>query len=124
MSETQVYTEGYGLNGMAEQDLCRAVGESLCQHYPGHPWMVGACLEAGTIAIRLGYDLPQSLANMGYLLHIPTLMGPGGYHRVMQAGGEWLERLGLQRGGAKHESGLVAMDNGLNTDAIITKSRH
>jgi hypothetical protein len=121
----EAYVESDGSpKAMAEEDLCRAVGEDLSKHYPGHPWMVGACLQGGTIAIRLGYDLPQKLAAMGYLLHISTLVGPGGHQAVMRAGGEWLERLRLSRAEARDETGFRAKENGLNVDAIVTKSRH
>ena len=118
------HVEAYGPHAMAERDLCIAVGEDLTKHYPGHPWMVGADLSAGTIAIRLGYDLPQHLAQKGYLLHAATLMAPGGQQRVMQAGGEWLERLGLPRGSAAPGAAARAGENGLNIDASVLKSRH
>jgi hypothetical protein len=124
MLMVDAHVESYGPHAMAEQDLCIAVGEDLTKHYPGHPWMVGADLSAGTIAIRLGYELPPRLAPMGYLLHIATLMAPGGHQRVMQAGGEWLERLGLPRGPAASETLARAAENGLNTDASVLKSRH
>ena len=118
------HVEAYGPHAMAERDLCIAVGEDLERHYPGHPWMVGADLNAGTVAIRLGYDLPPSMAPMGYLLHIATLLAPGGHQRVMRAGGEWLERLGLPRGSAAPEAAARAGENGLNIDASVLKSRH
>lgn len=120
---SDAYVEAYGPQGMADRDLCIAVGEDLEKHYPGHPWAVGANHEAGTVVIRLGYDLPQNLAAMGYLIHIPALLAPGGHQRVMQAGGEWLERLGLPRGPAQSDSGSLAAENGLDTDGSVLKSR-
>lgn len=102
---------------MADEDLCRAVGETLAEHYPGHPWGVGVDLESGSITIRLGYQYPgMPNVSFGYLLHPHTLMGPGGQHRVMRAGGEMLERFMLARGPADGDSEARAHDNGLITD--------
>lgn len=119
----EAYVEASGAHAMSDRDLCIAVGEDLAKHYPGHPWAVGVDHRAGTVAIRLGYDLPPGLAPMGYLLHIATLMAPGGHQRVMQAGGEWLERLGLPREAAKIDTKFLAAENGLDTDASILKSK-
>jgi len=102
-----------GPMAMQEEDLCQAVGEDLTKHYPGHPWCVGADLVAGSVVIDLGYKKPVHLQQMAYLLHPATLMGPGGHHRVMEAGGELLERFGLPREGARKGSGERAADNGL-----------
>ena len=108
--------ESDGPRAMAEQDLCIAVGEDLARQYPGHPWIVGVDLQAGSIVIDLGYEKPPAIRNMAYLLHPQTLMGPNGQHRVMQAGGEILERFQLARGAADAESGLAAQENGLLAD--------
>lgn len=108
--------EFYGELAMSEEDLCIAVGEDLARHYPGHPWCVGCDLLAGYIVIDLGYTKPEAIRNMAYLLHPQTLMSPGAQHKVMQAGGELLERFGLPRGPAKSGSGERAFENGLIAD--------
>jgi hypothetical protein len=105
-----------GPKAMSEQDLCIAVGEDLTLHYPGHPWLVGCNLEAGTVAIDLGYTKPKPLQNMAYMLHCATLVSPGAQARVMRAGGEILERFGLPRGPARKGSGEVAYEHGLIAD--------
>ncbi len=120
---TSVDIQSYGPDAMAEEDLCRAVGEDLAKHYPGYDWMVGVTMQAGTIAIDLMADKPPHLKNHGYLLHVATLMGPGGHHRVMQAGGEMLERFGLRRGAAPEAWRARAAQNGLDATGEIGKSR-
>ena len=115
--------ESSGPHAMADRDLCIAVGEDLQRHYPDHPWIVGCNHEAGTVVIDLGYEKPPALRNMAYLLHIPSLLGPGGHQRVMRAGGEWLERLRLAREAATDESGQRAAENGLDASGAVLKSK-
>ena len=113
---SDVHVEASGEYAMAEEDLCRAVGEDLSRHYAGHPWCVGADLTGGYVVIDLGYEKPQHLRNMAYMLHPRTLMTAGGQQRVMQAGGEILERFGLPRGPARSGCGERALENGLIAD--------
>ena len=101
---------------MSDQDLCIAVGEDLMKHYPGHPWVVGVNLDAGSIVIDLAYEKPPAVRNMAYLLHPSTLMAANGHHRVMQAGGELLERFGLPTSAARPDSEARALENGLIAD--------
>jgi hypothetical protein len=99
---------------MADDDLCRAIGEDLVRHYPNHPWGVGVDLECGSITIELGYPHPKlTHATWGYRLHPATCMGPGGQAAVMRAGGELLERFNLARGGADEDSAQAATENGV-----------
>jgi hypothetical protein len=116
--------ELYGENAMAEQDLCIAVGEDLTRSYPGYDWYVGVILEAGSIAIDLLCGKPPQYRNHGYLLHIPSLLGPGGHERVMRAGGELLERFGLPRTSAPHDWRQRAVENGLDVTGEVKKSRN
>lgn len=110
--QTEAYVESYGPDAMAEEDICRAVGEDLTRAYPGHPWLVGCIGEAGTIVIDLGYEKPHAIRNMGWLLHIKSLHEAGGQAKVMRAGGELLERFGLAREEAVKESAVAAKENG------------
>lgn len=121
MTDALITTSGE--TAMADQDVCVAVGEDLTRHYPGHLWSVGCDHRAGTIVIDLPYQKPAHLRNFAYLLHIPTILGPGGQAAVMRAGGELLERFGLARGAATDESGLLAKENGLIVDDAVTHSR-
>lgn len=117
------YVEGAGPRGMADQDVCIAVGEDLQRHYPDYPWMVGCNHEAGTVAIDLAVEKPPGLERYGFLLHLDTVLGAGGQQAVMRAGGEILERFGLQRGAARDGFQERAAENGLDASGAIGKSR-
>ena len=102
---------------MADEDLCRAIGEDLVAHYPGHPWNVGCDLEVGNIVIELCYPHPEiPNATFGYRLHPQTMMDAGGQKRVIMAGGELLERFKLARGAVTADSADAAVENGLTYD--------
>lgn len=115
MSEDFQY-DAVGSATMADRDLCVAVLEDLARHYPGHPWLITADVQAGSVVIDLGYEKPAHLKNFGYLLHASTLMGPGGRQRVMQAGGELLERFAVARGPGQSDTATAAADHGLDAD--------
>ena len=108
--------EAVGTASMSDRDLCIAVLEDLAKHYPGHPWLITADVQAGSVVIDLGYEKPRHLRNFGYLLHAGTLMGPGGQKRVMQAGGELLERFGIMRGAGASDTAREAASHGLDAD--------
>ena len=113
-----------GATAMADEDVCRAVGEDLQSKYPGYPWMVGCNHEAGTVVI----DLPEpwkpiKYRNYGILLHLSTVLGPGGQKVVHHSGGELLERMNLPRDRAPLDAGLRARENGLDVGSAIIKSR-
>lgn len=115
---------GEGPTQMADEDVCRAVGEDLDKHYPGYPWMVGCNHEAGTLYIDLGIDKQPHLRTYGYQLNISSVIGPGGQLRVMRAGGELLERFGLRRMWAHADTREIAREHGLITDHNKNKSKH
>lgn len=105
--------EDVGTPNMADQDLCRAVLEDLARHYPGHPWMITADIQQGSLVIDLGYEKPLAFRNFAYMLHASTLMGPGGQAAVMRAAGELLERFGVARGPGASDTAKAAAENGL-----------
>jgi hypothetical protein len=108
---------------MADEDVCIAIGEDLAKHYPGYPWMVGVDHGAGSVCIDLGVEKPIGMERYGYRLNLSTVMGPGGQKRVMQAGGELLERFGLRRGEAPDDAKELARANGLDVAGARNKSR-
>jgi hypothetical protein len=110
-------------NAMADQDVCVAVGEDLARAYPGYPWMVGTSHKAGTVVIDLGVYKPPHLRNYAYQLYISTILGAGGQKRVMEAGGELLERFGLRRGTAHEDTNEIAAEHGLIIDGHHDKSK-
>lgn len=110
----EVEVEASGETAMADEDVCRAVGEDLCRAYPNYPWMVGCDHQAGRVVIDLGVSKPFGLDNYAYGLRITTCTGPGGQQAVMRAGGELLERFGLKRGVANYEHRQEAAENGFD----------
>lgn len=117
-------SESYGPKAMADEDVCRAVGQDLTHFYPGHFWCVGANHEAGTIYIDLPYQKPLHLKSYGYLLYLSTVLGADGRKHIMRAGGELLERFGLPRSGAFAEANAQAKEHGLIIDGAIVKSKY
>lgn len=103
-------------NAMADEDVCRAVGEDLTRAYPGYLWMVGCSHRAGMLKIDLPFYKPPHLRNYAMQLRISTVLGSGGQKFVMLAGGELLERLGLPRSAAPGDAARIAAEHGLITD--------
>lgn len=80
---------------MANMMICRDIGEALHSHYPGHAWAID--ITGGMVNIK---DLFIS-SQYGYRLPLSDVQHDYG-HRVkeaMRAGGEILERAGLDRSG-------------------------
>lgn len=113
MAEDFHFEHTTGTPRMADEDLCKAVLEDIARHYPGHPWMVTADVQAGSVAIDLGYEKPLHLRGFAHLLFAGTLMGPGGQKAVMRAAGELLERFGVARGPGASDTAKAAAENGL-----------
>jgi len=115
---------GEGPTRMADQDVCIAVGEDLTQTYTGYFWNVGCNHEAGVVAISLAIPGDNGNTTRGFLLHLSTIMGPGGQKKVRAAGGELLERWGLPRGRAPQDVIERALEHGMDRGGEILKSRH
>ena len=71
--------------------LIHQVMKRLCKSFPGYDWLVSADDVGGTIDIYL----PEMGGNMAYTLHIAKL--DGHLKKVVNAGGQILERYGLRR---------------------------
>ena len=116
--------EADGPDAMNERDLCVAVGEDLQRAYSGYPWLVGCSKQAGTVVIDLPEAWkPPAYKQYGILLHMGSLMGPGGQKKVFHAGGEMLERMGLPRTAAPKDAGLKARENGMDISNAVVKSK-
>ena len=116
---------GHGPRQMADEDICRAIGEDLTQTYPGYLWQVGCNHDAGVATILLIVPTaPRAYQTKGFMIHLNTVVGPGGSKKVRDAGGEILERWGLPRGRAPSDYMARAGANGLDTANSITKSRY
>lgn len=115
---------GYGETRMADQDVCIAVGQDLTQTYPGYFWNVGCDHFAGVVNVSLAIPGESGNTTKGFLLHLSSILGPGGQKKVRVAGGELLERWGLPRGRAPHDTIERALEHGLDRGGEIVKSRH
>jgi hypothetical protein len=93
--------------------------------YPDHPWAIGVDHSAGAVHARLQYNGAHVTNNgYGFLLYLDTILGSDGEKKIKLAGGECLERFGLDRGRATDQSYHRAAQNGLDLSNIVTKSKH
>lgn len=117
-----VYADGE--TAVADIDVCRRVADVLQKYYPSHLWMVGCDHQSGVVIIDLPYPKPLKARNMRFMLYISTCIGSDAQKHIRNAGGELLERFGLERDGARPEAYQQAHEHGLNADAAILKSKH
>ncbi|HKS73269.1 MAG TPA: hypothetical protein VJQ82_08730 [Terriglobales bacterium] len=110
-------TESHGPTAVADIALCKMIYETLLEHYPNHPWLIGANSESGAADIKLLYTDPRNpRTNWGYSLNLNSLVTHDERKRkIVRAGGELLERYGLARNGAREDSLLRAIEHGLDT---------
>lgn len=111
-----------GEGALSDVAICQRVGEVLQRHYQDHPWLVGLHeVSTGVLVIDLPHAYkPPSLRQMAYLMHLTDI---GDDAKIMRAGGEWLERLGLARARAHEFAQQMARENGLDVRNSVTKSR-
>ena len=77
----------------------------LCKNFPGYDWLVSASDDTGIIDIYL----PEMGGNQAYTLHITKL--DSNLKKVVNAGGEILERYGLSRTKMREdEMAIIARD--------------
>ena len=115
----------YGATQTEDMQACHLAMTVLPKHYPDHPWLIGCEHFSGMIHCRLQYGTQEVSNNgHGFMLKLSTILGHDGEKRIMLAGGECLERYNLFRGAATEESEIRAMQNGLNLDNIVGKSKH
>ena len=75
--------------------MSKNMAEALHKHYPGHQWAVTCEGAKGIATIR---DLFLS-GQWGYILKLPEIYSGSAFEAdVIRAGGEILERFGLDRG--------------------------
>lgn len=122
MSDNFYDAEYSGDTAIQDELACNQAMRVLQQHYPNHPWLVGCDHFAGMVHCRLLYS-GQKITNNGYgfMLKLSTIFGPDGDKRIVQAGGECLERFDLARNGATPESALRAYENGLDLSNLVTR---
>jgi hypothetical protein len=99
---TSIETSGYGEALYKDLDVGKKVLDVLEANYAGHAWFVNAMTESGYVTIQLMYpgaDEKLRIWKFGILLHCNKL---GTYQdmqkKVINAGGEILERYNMARG--------------------------
>jgi hypothetical protein len=86
----------------SEQALAKRISEKLQQHYPDHFWAVTVDSRGGVATIR---NL-RLAGNWGFVIHLKNIQDDPNLRRVMQSGGELLERYRLHRG--RSDMGAIA----------------
>lgn len=116
-TDIDIHTE----HDAADIIICQQVNEILQKHYPGHLWAIGCNHDAGIIHIELPYQTRvQTRFPFGFLMHISSTKSYTEMEKkVMQFGGELLERYKLVRGPATDFSAALAKENGLDIDGAI-----
>lgn len=77
--------------------LANDIARALDQHYPGHPWYVRVI---PGVAVIHNYGLSKT---SGFVLHLDRIPGGSATKGAVLAGGEFLERHGIRRGGFRLE---------------------
>lgn len=125
MSDLSIVSgDGHGRQQLAEEALARIALIALHTTYPGYDWLATVNFEAGVMNLDLICEKPIGLQGHGYLLHLKSVMNPDGERKILNAGGEMLERFGLRRDRADAEWRMQARENGLDMGNVIKKSRH
>lgn len=79
-------------------NLVKSAGDTLERHYPGWLWQIRPDEHGGIVDI---FSLRIS-GRLAYTLHIATMQEDADNRRVVQAGGEILERFGFRRVAYSH----------------------
>lgn len=98
----QIKTNGFHLqqaNNTIDLDVAKQCAEALNKHYPGYMWGVNANNETGMVQVR-NFTLS---GEWGFDLHMINVINDPSLKRVIQAGGEILERYKLARGAANED---------------------
>lgn len=125
MSELSIIAgDGYGRQQQAEEALCHMALVVLNRAYPGYDFLASTNFTAGVMNLDIVCEKPLGLQGHGFLLHLSSIMGADGERKILNAGGEMLERFGLRRDRADAEWRTQARENGLDIGNIIRKSKH
>lgn len=116
------HIHAYGESQAADIALCKQVSDILNQHYLNHPWLIGCNHETGVFSIKLLY--PNKVGMIGHYGIMLHLLKTASNHdilkkKVMLAGGELLERWGLDRNNANVDSYAKARTSGLITEGQV-----
>lgn len=85
---------GEAAGAVADYDTAKKIAETLNKHYPGHLWGVTASQETGVATIM---NLRLS-GRWGFIVKLSDILHDPSLKKVIQAGGEILERYKVSRG--------------------------
>lgn len=78
----------------------KQAGDLLEKHYPGHGWMVG--INQGVMDIK---PMSTDTGQWAYSINLTKVYSASDLdHKVLNAGGAWLETLRQRRGAVDHDS--------------------
>lgn len=107
MIETEFFIEsGKSEEMLAEFKLAKECTDILQNHYPNHLWAVNINTEGGIAIVK-----NMSVSTLyGYVIHLTNLLNDPKRRKIIEAGGEILERSSLARRNngdlAKHVDGM------------------
>jgi hypothetical protein len=121
--EASYETSGYGDSLCKDLDIGKRVLDILEQYYPLHAWFVNAMTESGYITIQLMYpgaDQKMRIWRYGMLLHTGKLGASQDMQKkIMNAGGEILERYNMARGRLTANSYSEFLQKGVDTVGMV-----
>jgi len=117
-----INTLGHGETAGTDIAICRRIHEVLEKHFPGYDWIIEANSDNTvlTATIKLAYtDNLGRLTRFGCLMHLKSYFDAESERKIMQLGGELLERCGLSRKKANRDTRLLYRLNGMDTGNAI-----
>lgn len=100
----------------ASLTLAKNVADTLHKHYPGHLWGVNVDERGGIVTV---HNLSLS-GRWGFVLKIRDLVLADDLRKVMQAGGEILERYRLRRG-ARRDGDLMELQRDIFGNKVFDR---
>jgi len=91
---TDLHAADSAMQVMRENEIAKTVAEYLAGIYPDHQWACNCDLNGGVVHI---YNLNLS-GKWGFLMKVKDVVEDGWNKKIMQAGGELLERYRMSRG--------------------------
>lgn len=86
--------------------LCKAVAETLEEHYPGYIFRTFCDSEQGYLSVQL----PVIMGNWRYVCHLSSLKSDPKYAKIIKGIGEVLEEYEMPRAGVDHAALRAAFE--------------
>lgn len=113
---------GHGENKLKDLEVGKRILDVLEKYYPLHPWFASCCHEAGVATVQLMYDGQDGKTHIwkyGYVLHLSRLIVDDFEHKVMEAGGEVLERYHMAREQVSMNSFIDFKEKGIDKHCMV-----